>query len=156
MNKTIILGVGSPFADDQAGWMVARQLSASADCQKKIISGKLQVELLERPWLNLLNWLQTDYKQIFLIDMVKTNLASTGNIYVLKGDDIIGCSGMLSSHSLSISDSLGLAKALGIDISRVIFFGIEGENYTLDKSISLQIEETVIKVTNLIAQHLGF
>ena len=134
--------------------MVVRQLSARPDCQEKIISGKLHIELSERPWLNLLNWLQTDYKELLLIDMVKTNLATTGSIYLLKGKDIVGCSGILSSHSLSISDSLGLADALGVDISRVTFFGIEGKNYTVDDNISLQVEESVTKVTHQIIRYL--
>jgi hydrogenase maturation protease len=156
MDKTIILGLGSPFADDQAGLLVASRLLENATCQSKIARGELIIELANRPGLNLLNWLQHNYSQLFMIDMVKTNLVETGNIYIQKGYEILGFSGMLSSHSFGVANSLGLADALGIDLSRVIFWGIEGESTTPGDDISLQMMDAVDKTVLLISKQLDF
>ena len=153
---TIILGLGSPFADDQAGWLVAEQLLSLPNLQSKIIDNELIIERLDRPGLNLLSWLQKDYSKLFLIDMVKTNLSSTGNIYVLKGHEIVGFSGMLSSHGLGVPNALALSEALGIDIRNVTVWGIEGELYSPSSCISKQMEQAVQKVTKQISAQLAF
>lgn len=132
----LVLGIGSPFADDQAGWLVADQLKLAVNLQSKIERGELLIESEDRPGLNLLDWLQRGYHKIYLVDMVKTNLAETGNIYELQAKDIIGFSGMLSSHNLGVSPSLALAEVLGYDISNITFLGIEGEFHQVSEEIS--------------------
>lgn len=151
----VVLGIGSSFADDQAGILVARQLLATNSCQSKINSGELVVEFSDRPGLNLLNWLKRDHVKLFLIDMVKTNLAEPGNIYMLPGSEILGFSGILSSHSLGVSGSMALAVALGMNIDKVTFWGIEGENHVPTGEISRQVLNAVNKVTQQILEQLG-
>lgn len=152
--KILILGIGSPFADDQAGWFVADQLSHLESLQTLISAGKLVIEAENRPGLSLLDWLHYDYEQIILVDMVKTNLAETGNIYQLKAQEIIGFSGMLSSHNLGVSPSLALAEVLGMNIQNIIFWGIEGERYKPHEEISPEMLLAVAKVTEQIQAHL--
>ena len=143
----LVLGIGSPFADDQAGWLVADQLSHVEGLQDKIQSGELIIDADDRPGLNLLDWLH-------LVDMVKTNLAETGNTYILQAKEIIGFSGMLSSHNLGVSPSLALAEVLGIKISHVTFWGIEGERYKPHEEISPAMLLAVTKVTEQIQARL--
>ena len=152
--KILILGIGSPFADDQAGWFVADQLSHLESLQTLISAGKLVIEAENRPGLSLLDWLHYDYEHIHLVDMVKTNLAETGNTYILQAKEIIGFSGMLSSHNLGVSPSLSLAEVLGIKISHVTFWGIEGERYKPHEEISPEMLLAVAKVTEQIQAHL--
>lgn len=152
--KILILGIGSPFADDQAGWFVADQLSHLESLQTLISAGKLVIEAENRPGLSLLDWLHYDYEHIHLVDMVKTNLAETGNTYILQAKEIIGFSGMLSSHNLGVSPSLALAEVLGIKISHVTFWGIEGERYKPHEEISPEMLLAVAKVTEQIQAHL--
>ena len=153
--KILILGIGSPFADDQAGWFVADQLSHMESLQALITAGKLVIEAENRPGLNLLDWLQHGYEQIILVDMVKTNLAETGNIYQLKAQEIIGFSGMLSSHNLGVSPSLALAEVLGMNIQNIIFWGIEGERYKPEQEISAEMLTAVAVVVTQIEDYLG-
>jgi hydrogenase maturation protease len=150
----LVLGIGSPFADDQAGWLVADQLSHVEGLQGKIQSGELIIVADDRPGLNLLDWLGRDYEHIHLVDMVKTNLAETGNTYILQAKEIIGFSGMLSSHNLGVSPSLALAEVLGIKISHVTFWGIEGERYQPHEEISPEMLLAIAKVTGQIQDHL--
>ena len=55
--KILILGIGSPFADDQAGWFVADQLSHLESLQTLISAGNLVIEAENRPGLSLPDWL---------------------------------------------------------------------------------------------------
>ncbi|MEN9945971.1 MAG: hypothetical protein RLZZ293_357 [Pseudomonadota bacterium] len=144
--KTLVLGIGSPFADDTAGWLVADSLAQQAELTDLIATGVLTIATEDRPGLDLLCWLECDYQQIYLIDMVKTNLAETGNIYTLRAKEIIGFSGMLSSHNLGVSPSLALAEVLGFNINNIEFWGIEGERYRPDQQISSAMLNSVSKV----------
>ena len=87
--------------------------------------------------------------------MVKTNLAETGNIYQLKAQEIIGFSGMLSSHNLGVSPSLALAEVLGMNIQNIIFWGIEGERYKPEQEISAEMLAAVAVVVTQIEDYLG-
>lgn len=150
----LVLGIGSPFADDQAGWLVADQLKLAVNLQSKIERRELLIESEDRPGLNLLDWLQHGYQKIYLVDMVKTNLAETGNFYELQAKDIIGFSGMLSSHNLGVSPSLALAEVLGYDISNITFLGIEGEFHQVSEEISPAMLAAVESVVDLLITKL--
>lgn len=152
--KILVLGIGSPFADDTAGWLVADQLVELGTLQKYITDKQLVILAENRPGLNLLDYLNQDYDHIILVDMVKTNLLETGNLYTLKAQEIIGFSGMLSSHNLGVSPSLALAQALGIKIEHVIFWGIEGERYKPEESISETMLTAVDKTRELVAKQI--
>lgn len=153
-NKILVLGIGSPFADDTAGWLVADQLVELDKLQKYIGDKQLVILAENRPGLNLLDYLNQDYDHIILVDMVKTNLLETGNLYTLKAQEIIGFSGMLSSHNLGVSPSLALAEALGIKIEHVTFWGIEGERYKPEESISETMLTAVDKASELVAKQI--
>lgn len=153
--RLLVLGIGSPFADDQAGWFVADQLSHLESLHPYLDNGSLRIEAENRPGLNLLDYLQQGYENVILVDMVKTNLLETGNIYKLHAKEIIGFSGMLSSHNLGVSPSIALAEVLGIDISNISFWGIEGERYLPEQEISQKMLDAVnVVATDLQTQVL--
>lgn len=155
MNKKIlVLGIGSPFADDTAGWVVSDKLLTMPELQNYLINGSLNIMSDDRPGLNLIDYLMRDYQEIILVDMVKTNLEETGNIYHLKAKDIIGFSGMLSSHNLGVSPSLALADALGININNVTFWGIEGERFKPEEVMSIKMLEACDTVTQKILRQI--
>ncbi len=151
----LVLGIGSPFADDQAGWLVADKLKSVDQLQFKMEIGELVIESENRPGLNLLDWLQRGYQKIYLVDMVKTNLAKTGNLYELQAKEIIGFSGMLSSHNLGVSPSLALAEVLDYNISNIVFIGIEGERYQVGEEISSTMLSAVDVVVNILLTKLN-
>lgn len=152
--KILVLGIGSPFADDTAGWLVSDKLAIDERLASAIACGDLVILAENRPGLNLLDYLNQAYDHIILVDMVKTNLQETGNLYTLKAHEIIGFSGMLSSHNLGVSPSLALAEALGIKIEHVLFWGIEGELYKPEESISPAMLTAVDKTSELVAKQI--
>ncbi len=150
MIKTLILGIGSPFGDDRAGWLVVEELEQVPAIIEMVAKNLLTLEVTDRPGINLINWLLGDYQRIILIDMVKTNLEIPGSIYKLHANEIIGFSGMLSSHSLGVSASLALAKELRINIDNVEFWGIEGSVVSPESEVSQAILTGVSQVSQKI------
>ncbi|WP_395166520.1 hydrogenase maturation protease [Francisella salimarina] len=121
--KTLILGIGSPFADDQFGWFVADKL-AEVVREKNIQN--ITVESADRPGLNLLTFLDSGYDKIILIDAVYAKV-TPGSEFYFKAKDILSFGGFLSSHSVGVAPSLALADAIGMDISNIEFYGVEGQ-----------------------------
>lgn len=150
----LILGIGSPFADDKVGWLVAELLLSMPELGRQLLSGQLVIDRVDRPGLNLLIWLEQDYQQIILIDMVKTNLAKPGNVYHLQAQEVIGFCGMLSSHNLGVSPSLALAQALGMNLAGVCLWGIEGVHHSPEYEISAAVLDKVVWVAQQIVNEI--
>ncbi|MED7819379.1 MULTISPECIES: hydrogenase maturation protease [unclassified Francisella] len=121
--KTLILGIGSPFADDQFGWFVADKLT---DIIKEKNIQNVTIESADRPGLNLLTYLDSNYEKVILIDAVYAKV-TPGTEFYFKAKDILSFGGFLSSHSVGVAPSLALADAIGMDISNVEFYGVEGQ-----------------------------
>jgi hydrogenase maturation protease len=139
-DKTLVLGIGSPFADDQFGWFVADKVEQLTSDRSDIV-----VDSADRPGMNLLSYLNEGYSKIFLIDAVYAK-QKPGTFYHLNADKIIGFDGFLSSHSIGVSPSLALAQALKIDISNVEFIGVEMERMNEKDSVLSVVVRNAIPV----------
>ncbi len=135
--KTLILGIGSPFGDDQFGWLVAQKIKEMDIDPQSII-----IEVTDRPGLNLLQYLEdSHYGKIILIDAVNAN-ETPGKHFYLNADQISQFTGFLSSHNIGVAPSIALAKALGIHIAHIQFYGVQGKYlYTKSEKISTEIQE---------------
>lgn len=141
--KTLILGIGSPFADDQFGWFVADKL---AEIVKEKNIQNIIVESADRPGLNLLTYLDSNYEKVILIDAVYAKV-TPGTEFYFKAKDILSFSGFLSSHSVGVAPSLALADAIGMDISNVEFYGVEGQRIFENDEIVSDIVKDAIDTT---------
>ncbi|API87695.1 hydrogenase maturation protease [Francisella uliginis] len=147
--KTLILGIGSPFADDQFGWFVADKL---AEIVKEKNIQNVIVESADRPGLNLLTYLDNNYDKVILIDAVYAKV-TPGTEFYFKAKDILSFGGFLSSHSVGVAPSLALADAIGMDISNVEFYGVEGQRIfekdeILSDIVKDAIDTTIKKILN--------
>jgi hydrogenase maturation protease len=122
----LIIGIGSPFGEDQIGWLIAKKLQLAARLSKLIQTGAVIITQVDRPGLNLLKYLQGNYQMIILIDLVKTKYNPPGTIYRLNAAKIISSDPLLSSHNFGVASSLALAQALRISLKPIKFWGIEG------------------------------
>ncbi|MFZ9035533.1 MAG: hydrogenase maturation protease [Francisellaceae bacterium] len=140
MMKTLILGIGSPFGDDQFGLKTADYLKRQTHL---LDNENLSIELADRPGLNLLYWLDQPFGRLILIDAVKADL-SAGTPICLKGDVILSFDGFLSSHAIGIAPALALAQALGKPIEHVLFYGIVGRRLNVkDDVMSAEAEKAI-------------
>lgn len=149
--KTLILGIGSPFADDQFGWFVADKL---AEIVREKNIQNITVESADRPGLNLLTFLDSGYDKIILIDAVYAKV-TPGTEFYFKAKDILSFGGFLSSHSVGIAPSLALADAIGMDISNVEFYGVEGQRiFEKDEILSDAVRDSIKSMSKKIVNNL--
>ena len=147
--KTLILGIGSPFADDQFGWHVARKIKAILPNNKTI-----DIEIADRPGLNLLHYLDLDYQKIILIDAVSAE-ASPGTEFMLSAEEICQFNGFLSSHNVGVAPSLALARALGNSIAHIVFFGVQAKRFNAkDDVLSPEVQNQIVPIADKVLETL--
>lgn len=124
MNTVLtIIGVGSPFGDDRAGWSAAEQLARSARVSNS--AGLIEVRILDRPGSMLLAEFG-DSNGVILIDALFTG-ALPGTILRLEADAVGSARPLHSSHGLGVAQAVGLARSLGCLPARFVVFGIEAD-----------------------------
>ena len=150
--KTLILGIGSPFADDQFGWFVADKL---AEIVREKNIQNITVKSADRPGLNLLTFLDSGYDKIILIDAVYAKV-TPGPEFYFKAKDILSFGGFLSSHRVGVAPSLALADAIGMDISNIEFYGVEGQRiFEKDEILSDIVRNAIESMSKNIISKLG-
>lgn len=148
MAQTLILGIGSPFGDDQFGFEVAKQLKTQLAHLSNI-----HIDLADRPGLNLLYWLDQSYDRIIVIDAVDAG-AQAGTLFQRSAAEILNFEGFLSSHNIGIAAALKLAQALNKPIDHIVFYGAQAGNLsTHDTVISEGIHTAISKTVDLILQN---
>jgi len=140
--KIRVIGIGSPFGEDQLGWKVIEKLQKkySEDIQKQ---NRLLFLSLDRPGPALLEYMK-DAERIILVDALK-NSEQAGQVQRLSLDDMEQFNPTtLSSHGIGIAETLKLAKALEPHQGQqqeIILIGI-----ALDKNSRRAIEEKYINM----------
>lgn len=118
-----IVGVGSPFGDDQLGWRVAELLKKETRLQQYLGNG-LEIQINDRPGLALVDAMK-NVKNFYVIDALKTGRNPIGQLYRMNGELIDADHGFLSTHGFGIVQALALAKALNQLPSNVVIYGVE-------------------------------
>ncbi|HAU1152439.1 TPA: hydrogenase maturation protease [Legionella pneumophila] len=147
MNLIKVLGIGSPFGDDQVGWLVADCLKTELS-KEHCISKTLIIESHDRPGLRLIE-LMNPAKVVFLIDAVKSGCAP-GTIHRLKNNEIFTFQNKLSTHEMGVAEALQIGDSLNALPEHVILYGIEIDsiafNATLSKSVGKAMKAVVIQI----------
>jgi hydrogenase maturation protease len=111
-----VIGLGSPFGDDQVGWRVI-----------ELLEGRLPQEIdlvaLDRPGAALINWMQ-EIDHLILVDAVSSG-AMPGALIKIDPAQLETSVGRLSSHDLALSATLRLAMSLGCLPARTDIYGVE-------------------------------
>lgn len=113
-----VIGLGSPWGDDQAGWQAARALRGLFDEQL------VEVSILDRPGPALLeHWRKED--SVLLLDAVR-GVGEAGSLYWLEGDGVARLAdAALSSHSLGVAECVALARSLDAMPEYLCLLGLE-------------------------------
>jgi len=142
MKDLKIIGIGSPYGMDRAGWQVIDYLVKYKQQDMK----NSQLLKLDRPATELLGHLNNDEKTI-IIDAVHGN-DEVGTVVRLKLNDIPESNKKLSSHGVGLSDALQLADALGQLPKELLIFGLETGGdiiCTLKPEYIREVSEQIIK-----------
>lgn len=119
MNRLRILGVGSPWGDDQAGWLTIDALLAHG----VRAGGGIVIRKLDRPGARLISLLE-NASWVILIDAMQSD-DRPGRIRRFNRQDWPGYRHGLSSHGFGVLDALALAQAMACLPARLDLYGIE-------------------------------
>lgn len=149
MNLIKVLGIGSPFGDDQVGWKIAdalkMQISMHANIDPFVI-----IENHDRPGVRLIE-LMSEASTVFIIDAIKSK-SEIGTIHRFKNNDIFELENRLSTHNMGVSEALLLGSALHALPDNIILYGIEIDSTapgaTLSQRVESAIEPLVVQLKN--------
>lgn len=154
MNLIKVLGIGSPFGDDQVGWKVADALKQQLSIHTNI-DLLVSIENHDRPGVRLIE-LMSGAHTVYIIDAIKSN-SEIGTIHRFKNHDIFGLENRLSTHNIGISEALQLGSALNALPDNIILYGIEIDSTVLGATLSPRvenaIEQLVVELENEIIRH---
>ncbi|HTN49631.1 MAG TPA: hydrogenase maturation protease [Burkholderiaceae bacterium] len=136
MKRTAILGIGSPFGDDRAGWLVIDTLQASLDEHERASAG-LTLAALDRPGAELLEHLRGADRAV-LIDAVRD--AGAPGAVVRLDPAQLEATVHVSSHGLGVAEALALGAALQALPPEFTVLGIatDGDPRRTDMSVAVQ------------------
>ena len=120
MKRISIIGIGSPFGQDQLGWHILDQLRH--DLTEESNMHEIRFIQSDRPGLRLLDLIK-DTDTAILVDAID-NKNRTGQILKLDRADLLTTEHVLSSHALGVSEALSLGDALGDLPAKLVLFGV--------------------------------
>lgn len=151
--STRIVAVGSPFADDQAGWLAAERLTRAPAPGPFGESAAVPVIRLARP-LDLLDHL-TGCQRLLILDACRTG-APPGSIVRLQWPDPrIEHVVFASSHLLGLPEALRLADCLGRLPSQVVILGIELSDATGHFELSDDVRRALPELERRVREELN-
>ena len=152
MPHLTVIGIGSPFGDDQAGWLVAESLAESA---RVAAYGKhVLVTACRTPSSELLDLLSNTDVAI-VVDAVLGS-GAPGTVYRIAGNYIPPfVTGILSSHGIGLQTMLELANTLERSPRVMIVNGIEAGSTVADSVMSQGVHRAVARVAEEIKRDMA-
>lgn len=123
MNTIRIIGIGSPFGDDQIGWRVVEAIAKSA-LMNLLPADKVSMYTLDRPGISLIQYMQSA-ELIILIDAMRSKQCIPGTVKCLDVSHLANVIETLSCHGFGVADALQLAKELNLLPPKLLIYGIE-------------------------------
>lgn len=120
MNKLVVIGVGSPYAEDDLAWKIIDALK-----RRTFARPGWMVELIksDRPGVGLLELLKKG-DAVVLIDAMSSG-ARPGMVRHLARHELRSLCGSLSSHDLGVAETLALGERLQLLPPRLQLIGVE-------------------------------
>jgi hydrogenase maturation protease len=144
MARLTVIGIGSPFADDRAGWNVVETLITSR--QIAAYGERVAATVCRSPATELLGLLaNTDIA--IVVDAMRF-CGAPGTVYRLEGMHIpLLTTKALSSHGMDLRSILALADTLAYSPRSTIIYGIEtGPNIEAASRMCQSVRRSVAHV----------
>jgi hydrogenase maturation protease len=144
----LVIGVGNEFRrDDGVGLVVARRIAQ--ECPEiTVIEQSGEGAALMETWQN--------DETVFLIDAVSSG-AAPGTIHRLDAheQEIPAQFFSYSTHAFSVAEAIELARVLNNLPSRLIVYGVEGQDFASGLGLSTATEQAAQKVTQRILEEIN-
>lgn len=151
MKKLIVLGIGSPFGDDQLGWEVVKLLQQKKSLVQ-FIPEKLFMDYCDRPGVRLLE-LMKPARTVILIDAIKAG-DKIGALHIFKNQEIENIGSRLSTHAIGIAETMKIGAAMHELPENVILYGIEIGETPYQFNISKPIQVAINKLSDQLEKEL--
>jgi hydrogenase maturation protease len=143
-----IIGVGSPFGDDRAGWEAIAEVRARGVVGT--LASTIEIRVLDRPGLQLVGELAAE-KKLILIDAVCSG-ADIGTIHSISVESPVTLRPVLSSHNGGVMTALELARVLGEFPPRFLMLGIEADPANDGDSVTPAVRAALPEVARRIEE----
>ena len=107
--KTAIIGIGSPFGEDRAGWDAVENFMQEGWSHQQRSPDVIK---LDRPGVSLLDAMQA-YDHVILIDAIISEKHTPGTVLKLQPDELEITQSVQSSHGFGVAEALALGESLG-------------------------------------------
>ena len=149
MPRVTVIGIGSPFGDDRAGWRLAENLAGSAE------AGAAAIVVCRSPASELPGLLAAAEVAI-LVDAVASG-GAPGTVYRLSGPHWPAwVNGPVSSHGLGLQAMLELLKTLEDLPAELLVYGIEADSVAAESTMSPAVQRAVSRVTAEIERDIRY
>lgn len=111
--KMAIIGIGSPFGVDRAGWDVVDGLADEPWVKTRLQAGTLDLLTLDRPGMGLLEHLR-GYGRVILVDAVIAPQHAPGTILTLQREALALLETPASTHGFGVAEALAMGETLGV------------------------------------------
>lgn len=130
----LVLGLGSPHGDDQAGWQLVELLHRDTRFSGRCLP-------LASPW-DVLPALKTG-SEVIIVDACVAGVAA-GTIHRWPACELPqDCGVRTSSHGGSLGEVFRLARTLGDELTSVVVYGIELESTAPGAPLSPSVRQAV-------------
>ena len=138
MNAPVrILGIGSPFGDDRAGWLAVDCIRASTWYRARA-PGTISAESFDRPGPALLA-IMDGASHAVLIDTMQSG-APPGTLRDVEVDELALSDGNLASgHAFGLADTLLLGRALALLPPRITLIAVEAGRAARGDALSCEV-----------------
>lgn len=145
-NRVRIVGLGSPFGDDRAGWEVVSRL-------RQVLPGGACADATSDPFVVAY---EPAGEELLIVVDACYGAGSPGSVHRLEWPDSrLGIEGSVSSHGGQLASALELARVLGRLPRQVIVFAIEGESAGPAAGLSPAVEAAVPDVVARVLAELA-
>ena len=140
-----VFAIGSPFGNDSIAWQCCKQVEA------ELPGETVTFHYLDRPGLQLVNEMM-DKQSVILVDALDMS-SQHGKCMALEADDLLIEDTTISSHQVSLSGALQMAKTLNTLPAHLSIYGLAVDmQRSLDEPL---IKNTVHQLTHLLRQQLS-
>lgn len=151
MNKIEVLGIGSPFGDDQLGWHVIEQLKQFPSLTP-FIPQQLTLNDYDRPGLSLLERIKNS-DTVFLVDAIKSE-SPIASLHRFENQAIETVNSSLSSHNIGLASVIHMGRILNLLPPHLILYGIEIGETSSSSKLSPPVLKAIDELTTQIEQEI--
>jgi hydrogenase maturation protease len=146
--RALVIGIGNPYrGDDAAGLAVGEHIRAAAPPGVEVVEHEGEPVSLIDAW--------GQARLVYLIDVVSSG-GEPGSVYRFDAttQPLDAQFSHRGTHTLSIADTIELARALGRLPHRLIGYGIEGRTFTAGAGLSPEARAAVGTVSARLLEEL--